>query len=403
MAAPISEYTNVEIDAKVETLQSAINRNMNAISDVNIKANAKADIATVNAALETKADKTKLEDAEAMIDAYKYTKANTNDVNAALAGKADTETVNVKLATKAGTTLLEAAGAKIAILEAKLEASDARFDALDVSLAQQFEEMKTEMTRIENIRQRKATAAAAVAVIDAAAVETADGDAARAGPDGGSAPKTLVLPFDLTTTSQSKLTGTDRELVKAAILRALLAVTPTLFTAAELDEATLVQTGSIFQLQLAFKSGAVIDSTVTSGIITAIKSGSLNVPPVLTSNGGSTSVQITDPAIEATTDERGKGTDTDPQPSTGLSGSAVAGIVTPLLLIIGALVWVVLFGNQSRGGGGGGGGRVRRTAGLKDEYGDRYSTELERYMYARASRSYRMNQVHARSNPMSRG
>ena len=136
------------------------------------------------------------------------------------------------------------------------------------------------------------------------------------------------------------LTSIDLERVRDAVQLALLAAaTPALFTAADVDQATLVQTGSKAQLQLFFQQGATVDITaITSAINAAIASESLDVPPVVTSTGGSISVQIEDPAIAL--DGAGKEPDdTSPEKSSKISGGTAAGIVIPLLLVIGAIVW----------------------------------------------------------------
>jgi hypothetical protein len=139
------------------------------------------------------------------------------------------------------------------------------------------------------------------------------------------------------------LTATDLELVREAIQLALLAAAPTLFTAADVDQATLVQTGSkAAQLQLVFKQGATVDITaITSAINAAIESESLDVSPIVTSKGSSISVQFKDPAI---TDNGLHGSGKEPDDassdkSSKISGSTAAGIAIPLLLVMCAIIW----------------------------------------------------------------
>jgi hypothetical protein len=110
--------------------------------------NSKADTSTMNAELAKKVDLS-------AIDA----KANIDAVNAEFATKATTQqlaAVSVELATKASTTALNA---KIITLETKLDASEARFTALDTTIAQLRADMQEEMILNEGIRQRKAAAA----------------------------------------------------------------------------------------------------------------------------------------------------------------------------------------------------------------------------------------------------
>jgi hypothetical protein len=107
------------------------------------------------------------------------------------------------------------------------------------------------------------------------------------------------VTFVLADASLTNLTSADLQLVKEAVQQALLAAAPTLFAEANVDQVSLVQTGSTFQQLLLFKPGAPIDITaITSAINSAIKSGSLRLPPVASSNGGSVSVQIEGLAVD---------------------------------------------------------------------------------------------------------
>ena len=137
------------------------------------------------------------------------------------------------------------------------------------------------------------------------------------------------------------LTSIDLVRLRDAIQLALLtAATPALFTIADVDEATLVQTGSKAQLQLVFKQGATVDvAAITLAINAAVASESLDVPPVVTSKGDSISVQIKDPAIAL----NGAGKEPDDtsslDKSSTISGGTVGAIVLMLLLAIGAVLW----------------------------------------------------------------